>query len=80
MTLPGHGGATAQRRAAEPTERANPGLGVLASERWQLLALGVFALVTRLPLLAYPKACDDEQVYAVVGMEIYMGGGRTSTP
>ena len=47
---------------------------MLASERWQLLALGVFALVTRLPLLAYPKACDDEQVYAVVGMEMLHGG------
>src|SRR3979409_1943001 len=36
--------------------------------------LALFAWVTRLPLLAYPKACDDEQVYAVVAMEMLRGG------
>jgi len=33
-----------------------------------------FTLLTRLPLLTYPKACDDEQVYVVVAVEMLHGG------
>src|SRR5438105_3289709 len=39
---------------------------------WAFLVL--FTLVTRLPLLTYPKACDDEQVYNVVAIEMLNGG------
>ncbi|HXI20724.1 MAG TPA: hypothetical protein VNH46_06545, partial [Gemmatimonadales bacterium] len=44
--------------------------------RWPvpLLALVAFVLVTRLPALLHPKAIDDEQVYAVVGIEMLHGG------
>jgi 4-amino-4-deoxy-L-arabinose transferase-like glycosyltransferase len=38
------------------------------------LALVLFVLVTRLPALLHPKAIDDEQVYAVVGIEMLHGG------
>ena len=40
--------------------------------RWGVLLL--FTVVTRLPLLTYPKACDDEQVYTVVAIEMLHGG------
>ncbi|HEX7501196.1 MAG TPA: hypothetical protein VF524_12960, partial [Polyangia bacterium] len=40
--------------------------------RWAFLVL--FTVVTRLPLLTYPKACDDEQVYSVVAVEMLHGG------
>jgi 4-amino-4-deoxy-L-arabinose transferase-like glycosyltransferase len=43
-----------------------------ASRRWGFLVL--FTLVTRLPILTYPKACDDEQVYVVVAVEMLHGG------
>jgi 4-amino-4-deoxy-L-arabinose transferase-like glycosyltransferase len=44
------------------------------SERRNCWLLALFTLVTRLPLLTYPKACDDEQVYVVVAMEMVHGG------
>lgn len=47
---------------------------LLASERRTLAGLALLALVTRLPLLTYPKACDDEQVYTVVAVEMLHGG------
>jgi 4-amino-4-deoxy-L-arabinose transferase-like glycosyltransferase len=36
--------------------------------------LALLTTVTRLPLLTYPKACDDEQVYVVVALEMLHGG------
>ncbi len=39
-----------------------------------VLALCLFVLVTRLPALAYPRAIDDEQVYAVVAQVMHHGG------
>jgi len=59
-------------------EQAISGLAWLrrltSSERrvWGLLTL--WTIVSRLPLLTYPKACDDEQVYAVVAIEMLHGG------
>jgi 4-amino-4-deoxy-L-arabinose transferase-like glycosyltransferase len=43
-----------------------------AARRWGFLVL--FTIVTRLPILTYPKACDDEQVYVVVAVEMLHGG------
>jgi 4-amino-4-deoxy-L-arabinose transferase-like glycosyltransferase len=45
-----------------------------ANERHQWWVLFLYTLVSRLPLLTYPKACDDEQVYAVVAIEMLHGG------
>ena len=42
------------------------------ARRWGFLVL--FTIVTRLPTLTYPKACDDEQVYVVVAVEMLHGG------
>jgi dolichyl-phosphate-mannose-protein mannosyltransferase len=38
---------------------------------WSLIG---FTVLTRLPLITYPKACDDEQVYVVVAIEMLRGG------
>jgi 4-amino-4-deoxy-L-arabinose transferase-like glycosyltransferase len=45
-----------------------------ASEKLGCGFLTLLTLVTRLPILTYPKACDDEQVYVVVAMEMVRGG------
>jgi hypothetical protein len=47
---------------------------LIRSERRAWCVLTAYALVSRLPLLTYPKACDDEQVYAVVAIEMLHGG------
>jgi hypothetical protein len=38
------------------------------------VALFIFTIVMRIPALTFPRAMDDEQVYAVVGMEMFHGG------
>ena len=45
-----------------------------ASEKRVHWSLVLFTIITRLPLLLYPKACDDEQVYVVVAIEMLRGG------
>lgn len=45
-----------------------------ASARRSQGFLALFTILTRLPILTYPKACDDEQVYVVVAMEMVRGG------
>ena len=47
---------------------------LFATEGRSYGALALFTLVTRLPILTYPKACDDEQVYVVVALEMLRGG------
>src|SRR5664280_1583214 len=63
---------------SESRASASAGLGwfhwLEASEPRGYWVLALFTFLTRLPLLTYPKACDDEQVYAVVGMEMLRGG------
>src|SRR5882724_3460160 len=64
--------------AAAPAEPGTAGLDgyrwltASAARRWGFLVL--FTIVTRLPILTYPKACDDEQVYVVVAVEMLHGG------
>jgi 4-amino-4-deoxy-L-arabinose transferase-like glycosyltransferase len=64
--------------AAAPAPPATAGLATYrrltasAARRWGFLVL--FTIVTRLPILTYPKACDDEQVYVVVAVEMLHGG------
>ncbi len=61
-----------------PAASAVPGLRAFrwlrAAEPRGYWVLGLFTFVTRLPLLTYPKGADDEQVYAVVAMEMLRGG------
>ena len=61
----GPGLALYQRLIASPARMA-----------WSLVG---FTFLTRLPLLTYPKACDDEQVYVVVAIEMLRGGRPYST-
>jgi len=62
----------------ESSSAAAPGLPLYRrlagtpARAWGWLML--FTIVTRLPLLTYPKACDDEQVYNVVAIEMLHGG------
>ncbi|HXI19695.1 MAG TPA: glycosyltransferase family 39 protein [Gemmatimonadales bacterium] len=60
----------------EGVSRDSHGSSGRRRRRWPipLLALVAFVLVTRLPALLHPKAIDDEQVYAVVGIEMLHGG------
>jgi len=45
-----------------------------ATEKRIFGSLALFTIITRLPILTYPKACDDEQVYVVVAREMVHGG------
>lgn len=61
--------------SAATVSRGLPAFRWLAvSEKRIACWLALFATVTRLPVLTYPKACDDEQVYVVVAIEMLHGG------
>jgi hypothetical protein len=45
-----------------------------ATEKRICGSLALFTVITRLPILTYPKACDDEQVYVVVAREMVHAG------